>query len=144
MSKKNAKAPPVGKKQDQQKPRRHAGGMPKGHVTAKVIAKEAARDALRQIVLEEMREMTEAQIANAKGVSQFVYRDEQGRFKVIDDPDELRACIAQGRALRIFTRLPSTPAYTDLMNRAIDKPAEQVKVTGDDGGPVVHVFRWQK
>ena len=53
---------------------------------------------------------------------------------MIDDPDELRACVAQGRATRIFTRLPNTSAFTDLMNRCIDKPSEHVEIAG--GGSI--------
>jgi hypothetical protein len=33
-------------------------------------------------------------------------------------------------------------AFTDLLNRALDKPAEQVQVSGADGGPLV--IRWQQ
>lgn len=74
-----------------------------------------------------MEPMTAAQIEAAQGVHQFIYRDDDGRFKVIDDPDELRKRLEDGTALSLFTRLPSTPAYTDLMNRALDKPKEQVQ-----------------
>jgi hypothetical protein len=35
-------------------------------------------------------------------------------------------------------------AVKDALDRNRGKAAEQVKVTGEDGGPVVHVFRWQK
>ena len=32
---------------------------------------------------------------------------------------------------------------TDLMNRALDKPAEQVNHPGEDGGPVKVIYQWQ-
>jgi hypothetical protein len=86
--------------------------------------------------------MIEAQIAAATGASQFVSRDDAGRYKVIEDPDELRACVALGKALPIFTRLPSTSAFADLMNRALGKPKERLEVSGTAAEPVV--FRWQK
>ena len=101
------------------------GGKPKGYKAPATLDKIAAREAVRAFVVQRMQGMLEAQAASAEGANQFVYRDDAGRFKVIDDPDELKACISQGKAIRIFTRLPSTPAFTDLMNRALDKPAEQ-------------------
>jgi hypothetical protein len=116
-------------------------GKPKGYKAPQTLEREAARTYLRTRVIESLQPMLDAQIENAQGCSQFVYRDAQGRFKVIDDPDELRACIAMGKAIRIFTRLPSTPAFTDLMNRTFDKPPEHVSVTGPENGPVQ--FKWQ-
>src|SRR5262249_18627561 len=44
---------------------------------------------------------------------------------------------------------PTTPlparshTFTDLMNRALDKPAEQVKHTGEDSGPVKVIYSWR-
>lgn len=44
--------------------------------------------------------------------------------------------------IEVWEKDPNIQAYADLMNRALDKPAEQVKVTGADDGPIEHVFRW--
>ena len=41
---------------------------------------------------------------------------------------------------RIYTNDPNVQAFTDLMNRALDKPAQQTKVTGTDDGPIT--IRW--
>lgn len=113
------------------------GGRPKGSKSASTLKRDATkqqiRDYIQQRVAEELGPMLDAQIENAQGASQFVYREDNGRFKVIDDPDELQACIKQGRAIRLFTRLPSVQAFSDLVNRAADKPKEQeqeVKLTG--------------
>ncbi len=35
------------------------------------------------------------------------------------------ACKAGAAAFQIFTQAPNTQAFTDLLNRALDKPAEQ-------------------
>src|SRR5215510_11524228 len=102
--------------------KRPGAGLKKGYQYRQTREKEAQRDVLRQLVFEHLPSMVEAQIRSAEGASQFVYRDDAGRYRVIDDPDELRACVAQGRAIRIFTRLPNTSAFTDLMNRALYKP----------------------
>ncbi len=126
------------------------GGRPKGSKSYSTLSKEAAREALRQIVLNEMGEMTAAQIAAAKGLSHFILRDPKtGKFERVTDPDRIVEALnadeaKQGSTFYIHTKDPSVQAFTDLMNRALDKPAEQVKVTGEDGGPVEHVFRWQR
>lgn len=125
--------------------KRPNSGPAKGTKYAPTIAKEQARDALRQIVLEEMREMTAAQIAHAKGLKYLVARHKTtGKFATLTE--EMMKTIAEGKnpeyeAIEVWSKDPSVQAYTDLMNRAIDKPAEQLKVTGADDGPVV--FKWQ-
>lgn len=121
--------------------------MPKGTKTYKTIEKEAARSALRQIVLRDMDALVGAQLANAKGISHFFLRDKAGQFVKIEDPKLIAQALNsgdEGSYYYIFTKDPSIQAFTDLMNRALDKPADQVKVTGEEGGPVEHVFRWQQ
>lgn len=109
------------------------------------ISKEAARDALRQIVLKHMDDMTSAQISHAKGLRYLVTREKKtGKFIRVT---EAMAKAKEGdteEIIEVWEKDPSVQAFTDLMNRALDKPAEQVKVTGEDGGPVRHVFSWEK
>jgi hypothetical protein len=106
---------------------RKTGGRIKGSKNKATLDKEAAREHYRQRVMARLDPIIEAQMDAAIGAHQFVYTDDKGRFKVIDDPDELRACIAMGKALRLFTRLPNTSAQDSLLNRVLDKPAEQVQ-----------------
>ena len=117
------------------------GGRPKGSKSQSTLDKEALRAHVAQKVAAEMDGLLDAQILNAKGISQFVYRDDHGRFKVIDDPDELKACVSLGKAVRIFTRLPNVVAFTDLLNRTLDKPKEQEQDVKVDGTLVI---KWQK
>lgn len=110
------------------------GGRKKGSLNKLTLDKLAARDLYRLRVMEHFDPIIDAQIASATGASQFVYADDKGRFKVIDDPDELRACIKMGRVLRLFTRLPNPQAQSDLLNRVLDKPKEQeqeIRITGE-------------
>lgn len=110
--------------------------MPKGYKTAKTISKEQARDALRQIVLKHMDEMTAAQIAQAKGIRYLVVRDKKtGKFvRVTEAMAKEKSGLAENEEIiEVWEKDPSTPAFTDLMNRALDKPKEQemeVKVSG--------------
>jgi len=114
---------------------RPGAGRPKGSKNKETIAKEEAREAHRKIVMRHMEQMTAAQIANAKGLNFLVSRSKtSGKFTrlskepkpgdVIGDKDEI---------IEVWFKDPSTQAYTDLMNRALDKAKEQpqtVEVTG--------------
>jgi len=121
------------------------GGKPKGYKAPKTIEKEVERERLRQMVVAELEPMAKAQIAHAKGVSYMVLRHPDGTFARATDVNQIDAACAVGAsAFQIFTQAPNVQAFSDLLNRALDKPAEQVKVTGDDGGPVEFVFRWRK
>jgi len=42
---------------------------------------------------------------------------------------------SEGSTYWIFSKDPNVQAFTDLLNRAIDKPSEQVQVTGDGSRP---------
>ena len=105
--------------------------MPKGHKTQKTIAKEAAREALRQIVLQRMTELVEAQMAHAEGLKYLVTRDKKtGKFirvgpAIASNSDE--------ETIEVWEKDPSVQAFTDLMNRAIDKPAEQPQAVQHSG-----------
>lgn len=101
------------------------GGRPRGAKSARTLNKEEARAYYQQWMTERMDLLTGSQFTTACGVSQFVYRDKAGRYRVIDDPDELRKKVDEGAALEIFTRLPNAQAQTDILNRVMDKPAEQ-------------------
>lgn len=110
------------------------GGKPKGYKAPATLEKEAARDALRQIILKHMEDMTAAQIAHSKGVSYMVLRHPDGSFTRATDEAQIDAACASGaHAFQIFTQAPNTQAYTDLMNRALDKPKEQEIEVKHDG-----------
>lgn len=108
------------------------GGRPKGSKDPQTLAKEMAREALRVMVTAEMAPMVRAQIAQAKGLSYLVVRDKAtGQF----------VRVHRGRALtlkpgeeivEVWSKDPSTLAFKDLMDRALDKaqePAQNVNVT---------------
>ena len=121
---------------------RKTGGKPKGYKAPKTIEKEMERERLRQMVCAEMEPMTQAQIQHAKGVSYMVLRMPDGSFARATDEKQIdAACAAGAQAFRIFTQAPNPAAYKDLMDRALDKPKEQVEVTGKDSGPLEIVIR---
>lgn len=102
-------------------------GPAKGTKYAPTLSKEAAREALRQIVLREMEGLTAAQIAHAKGLSYLVGRDKTGKFKKLtsEEADKALAGESEYTTVEVWEKDPSVQAFTDLMNRALDKPKEQ-------------------
>jgi hypothetical protein len=116
--------------QNQQKKRPYyGGGMPKGHKTRKTLEKEAAREALSQRVFEDLEELVEAQIASALGLKVLAVRDKgTGRVRRVAAPN---ANVELGRdeeAIEVWTKDPSTRAFSDLMDRALGKPVAAVNV----------------
>jgi hypothetical protein len=106
---------------------RPGAGMPKGTKTKATISKEQAREALRTIVLDHMDDMVSAQVANSKGIKFLVVREKKsGKFiKRITDPEQEIVLDDEREIAEIWAKDPSVQAFTDLMNRALDKPAEQ-------------------
>jgi hypothetical protein len=110
--------------------------MPKGYKTAKTMDKEAAREALREIVKANLPEMVSAQIENAKGLKYLVARDKKtGKFvrltaemaeKLGGEQDTEREVI------EVWEKDPSVQAFTDLLNRTIDLPAKPVEEVKQD------------
>lgn len=108
--------------------------------TPEIKRKTLARQALQRIVLAEMRELLAAQIANAKGLRYLVTRDRfSGKFVRVtaerlaemEDPE------ARAEIVEVWQKEPSIQAFTDLMNRALDKPKEQPTEVEHTGGLVI-------
>lgn len=114
-------------------------GPKKGTKYKPTLDKEAAREALRAIVLREMESLVASQMAAAKGISYLVARDKaSGKF--IRLSEEAMTQLLEGdddeklEAVEVWQKDPSVQAFTDLMNRALDKPKEQkqeFEVTGE-------------
>ena len=125
--------------------RRPGAGKPKGHKAVRTLEKEAARELTRQRVTQALEPMLAAQIAHATGIKYLVVRQKKtGKFVRVTEAmaKQKQALADDEEIIEVWEKDPSVQAFTDLMNRAIDKPAEQVRVTGEDGGPVI--FQWQQ
>jgi hypothetical protein len=113
------------------------GGRPKGLKNTATLTKEAARERVRQRVLAELDPLLDAQISQATGISHFFLRNTLGPFEQVTDPALIAAALNagdEGRYYWIFIKDPSIQAFTDLMNRALDKPKEaelEVSVRGE-------------
>lgn len=116
-------------------------GKPKGYKAPTTLTKEAAREALRLIVLREMESLTAAQIAHAKGLSYLVGRDKTGKFKKLTSVEAEKALAGASdyTLVEVWEKDPSVQAFTDLMNRALDKPKEQEQDVNVQGALTI---RW--
>ena len=86
------------------------------------------REQVRQRVFAAMDPMLDAQIANSMGIKYLVVRSKAGQFirRVDENMDPER--IAKGEEIvEVWLKDPSVQAFTDLMNRAIDKPTEMIQ-----------------
>jgi leucyl aminopeptidase (aminopeptidase T) len=96
------------------------------------IEKEAAREMLRARVVAKLGPMVDAQIDQALGLKYLVRRDKKtGQFVRVTAEQAGKA--PKGSVEEVWEKDPSTSAFADLMNRALDKPKEQereLKVTG--------------
>lgn len=100
--------------------KRPGAGRKKGSTT---LSKEAARELARELVTAQMSALFEAQIANAKGIKYLVTRDKKtGKFIRVG---EAMASAKGEETIEVWEKDPSVQAFTDLMNRALDKPKEQ-------------------
>ena len=80
---------------------------------------------------------TEEQIAYALNVYS---RDQHGKFTRIENEAVAHQLLTEGTEGKdywIFMKDPSTAAFTDLMNRAFDKPKEQEQDISSHDGPLV-------
>lgn len=120
--------------------KRKGAGRPVGPVR---LEKEAAREIVRQHVFAHLQPLLDAQTANAQGLKYVVTRDKKtGKFeRVTAGLQELLEDESEGAPiLEIWTKDPSIQAFTDLLNRALDKPKEQEI---DLNGNLNVNFKWQ-
>jgi len=110
---------------------RKGAGRPKG---AQTLEKEALRELVRQRVAKELGPMVDAQIANAKGIKYLVVREKAtGKFKRVAE-NAAASLDPEEEIIEVWEKDPSVQAFTDLLNRTIDKPAEQlqeIKLSGE-------------
>lgn len=110
--------------------KRTGAGRPKGSVSPQTLDKLAAREFVRQKVTEALEGLLEAQIANSKGLKYLVVRNAKtGKFERVTQT-HMESLMLPGNEealerVEVWEKDPSVQAFTDLLNRALDKPAEQ-------------------
>lgn len=112
------------------------GGRKRGTLNKLTMEKQAIRDFIREKVSDALGPLVDAQVANAKGLKYLVARDPKtGKFERISAGQ-----IDGKRIIEVWEKDPSIQAFTDLLNRAADKPIEPVEVSIPE--PIV--LTWQK
>lgn len=116
--------------------KRPGAGRKKGYKEKQTLDKEAAREFLRERVKARLGPMVDAQIDTACGIKYLVAREKKsGKFKRMTEADAILKLgqESETEVIEIWEKDPSTPAFTDLLNRTLDRPVEQVQadVTGD-------------
>jgi hypothetical protein len=121
--------------------RREGAGRPAGRKELKTLEKEQAREYVRQVVTARLGSLLEAQLDNAEGIRHLMMRDpKSGKFeRITGDAKQIDKALKSKNATWIYTKDPSIAAFTDLLNRAIDKPAEHIQVAGEGNITI----RWQ-
>lgn len=105
------------------------GGRPKG---TSGIEKEALRAKLREKVAAALDPMTDAQIANAQGIKYLIAREKKtGKFKKLSEAEAILALgqESDSEVIEVWEERPNVQAFTDLLNRTIDKPTETLQAT---------------
>lgn len=111
------------------------GGMQKGYKAPATLEKEAAREAVRKRITERLLPLVDAQIDSAIGIKHFFLRGEDGQWKRLTNPAQIEAALNAGKNnYYIHTKDPNTQAAREMLDRAIDKPKEQVQQIEVEGG----------
>lgn len=103
-------------------------GPAKGAKYKPTLDKEKARDIFRAEVLKHLKPLLQRQIAHAMGIGHLYTRDKTGKFSKVENQAQIDKLLTEGEEHKdywIFSKDPSVQAFTDLMNRALDKPKEQ-------------------
>lgn len=112
---------------------RPGAGKPKGHKSASTLDKEMARARLRELVMAAMDPLVAAQIANAQGIKFLMVREKtSGKFVKVGK-DAAEKLDPTQEIIEVWEKDPSVQAFTDLMNRTLDKPTDHIEqeVSGD-------------
>lgn len=120
--------------------KRQGSGRPPGAQNVATISKEQARDALRELVLSKMSQLVDAQLANATGLKYLVRRDAKSGKFVRVTADMLDNQTDEDR-IEMWEKEPSVQSFTDLMNRALDKPKEQEQEVTVAGKLVIEIAK---
>lgn len=116
--------------------RRAGAGKPKGHQAAATLDKIAAREFVRQRVTAQLGPLVDAQLANALGLKYLITREKKtGKFVRVTQAMARAKRGSDEETIEVWEKDPSTPAFTYLLDRALDRPQEQeipIKVRNED------------
>jgi hypothetical protein len=119
--------------------KREGAGRPYGSKNLATIAKEEAREFVRTYITEHLQPLLDAQIDNAIGIRHLMMHDPKtGKFeRITGNAKQIDKAMKTKTVFWIYTKDPNIAAFTDLLNRAIDKPAEHIQVAGEGNITIV-------
>ncbi len=89
-----------------------------------------AREELRKQVIAHVTPMTQRQIEHAMGIKFMMVRQAKGgKWTRVTAEMAEKGFEGEDEIVEVFEKDPSIQAYTDLMNRALDKPSESLAAT---------------
>lgn len=103
---------------------RPGAGRKPGWQAPQTLDKIALRARIFARVAAEIDPLLDSQIAAAKGTKYLVTRGADGKFTKVTEAMALAWTDDNQPIIEVWEEKPSTPAFTDLMNRAADKPIE--------------------
>jgi hypothetical protein len=123
-----------------------AGGKPgpRGQYKS-TITKQQARDALRELVIRKLERLVDAQLANAQGLKYLVTRDKKtGKFIRVTQAMAKAKQGSDEETIEVWEKDPNVQAFSDLLDRALDKPvnAVQLEHSGDVTTRIVFGGGW--
>src|SRR5688572_21218334 len=105
-------------------------GRPKGTTGIKwtrTLLKEQAREEVRQELTQHLGEISRALVKKALGVSYLVHRDRAtGKFAVVSEAKARKLLESGNEVLEVWSKEPHTEAIRQVLDRAIDRPKEQL------------------
>ena len=112
-------------------------GRKTGSKNKATVEREHGLDVIKELVLKELGPMTEAQIAQAKGVKYMILRQPNGSYARATDVKQIDvACAIGAEAFEVFTAAPDTQAFRTLTEQSFGRPVQRTELTGKEGGPV--------
>ena len=112
-------------------------GRKTGSKNKTTVEREQGLDVIKDLVLRELGPMTEAQIAQAKGVKYMILRQPNGSYARATDVKQIDvACAIGAEAFEVFTAAPDTQAFRTLTEQSFGRPVQRTELTGKEGGPV--------
>src|SRR5215813_11947450 len=122
---------------------RPGAGKPKGTKWPSTLRKEEARELVRRYVTERLPQFLDAMSDNITGIRHLMMRDPKtGKFeRITGSAAQIDKAVKSKNAVWIYTKDPNVQAFTDLLNRAVDKPSEHIQIAGADDGPLI--IQWK-
>ncbi len=125
--------------------KRPSAGRRKGGKNVRTLEKEESRRLLREKVTAELGPLVDAQIKNALGTKYLVVREKKGGKFLRVTESMAQAKLGKGEEIiEVREKDPSIHAFADLMNRALDKPKEQVLEVNVKGDIVARLAEGRK